>query len=155
MFQYNVSFLKNDHDILMVNRDAKPMPGLWNGIINEIEQKDHPDESVKRKIFEETNYSVEQFYSKGTFTWKNEQGETQGINVYLFTLDQTLMKNKIAKTRDGILQWKSIDWILDEENYGVHPILKQGIPKLLEKKGILTFEYTDGNVVQIPQTSHR
>lgn len=37
-------------------------------------------------------------------------------------------------TREGILEWKNIDWILDSNNRGVISNLKEYLPKVLEMK---------------------
>ena len=153
MLSYHVSFLKSEDSILMINREQPPLMGVWNGVLGDIKNGEHPDESARQQVFDATGYSVEEVHSKGTITWVNDEGEEKGIYLYLFTLENILSKNKIQKTRDGIMMWKKLDWILHEKNKGIANMVSEYLPTLIAKKGMLTFEQKDGIVKQIPQTS--
>ena len=49
----------------------------------------------------------------------------------------------MKKTREGILDWKQIDWILNPSNLGIAEMVKEYLPVLLEKAGDYSFEYKD------------
>lgn len=153
MLSYHVSFLKSEDAILMINRDTPPIMGVWNGIFGNLKNGEHPDESTRQHIYDITGYSVENFHSKGTITWINDEGEEKGIYLYLYNLEDTLLKNKIKKTREGVLEWKKLDWILDEKNKGIARMVSEYLPTMIDKQGMLTFEQQNGVVKHIPQTS--
>jgi len=50
----------------------------------------------------------------------------------------------MKKTREGILDWKQIEWILHPSNLGIAEMVQEYLPFLLEKAGDYSFEYQDG-----------
>ncbi|WP_374967404.1 NUDIX domain-containing protein [Lysinibacillus sp. RS5] len=146
MFKYNVCFLKSNDRILMLNREKPPIMGVWNGVGGKYEAGETADEGAIREVFEETGIKVTKYYSKGVITWDKSDGEKDGIYVYLFEVDATLGDESIQKTREGILDWKQIDWIMNPNNLGVAEMVCQYLPVLLEKDNNYLFEYKDGIV---------
>lgn len=53
----------------------------------------------------------------------------------------------MKKTREGILDWKHIDWIMNPNNLGIAEMVNQYLPVLLEKADDYLFEYRDGIVM--------
>ncbi|MEI2469131.1 NUDIX domain-containing protein, partial [Peribacillus frigoritolerans] len=105
-----------------------------------------PDMGAQREVFEETGIEVESFFSKGTVTWETPEGELDGIYVYLYMADKDLIYETPKKTREGILDWKSIDWILHPLNLGIAEMVSQYLPVLLKKEGNYTFTYKNGQM---------
>ncbi|WP_433596302.1 NUDIX domain-containing protein [Lysinibacillus xylanilyticus] len=66
MYKYTVCFVKNENNILMLNREKSPIMGVWNGVGGKIEKGETPDEGALREVFEETGIRVERYFSKGT-----------------------------------------------------------------------------------------
>lgn len=118
----------------MLNREKAPIMGVWNGVGGKIEKGETPDIGAQREVFEETGIEVETFFSKGTVTWVTPEGELEGIYVYLYMADEDLIYETPKKTREGILDWKSIDWILHPLNLGIAEMVAQYLPVLLKKK---------------------
>ena len=135
MFQYTVCFVKKGNTILMLNREKAPIMGVWNGVGGKIEKGESPDDGARREVFEETGIRVEDFFSKGTVTWEKSNGERDGLYVYLYEVDNDLKAEVPQKTREGILDWKFIDWILNPHNLGIADMVAEYLPVLLEKKG--------------------
>ncbi|MEH6943445.1 NUDIX domain-containing protein, partial [Bacillus sp. JJ722] len=79
MFKYTVCFVKKENEILMLNREKAPIMGVWNGVGGKIENGETSDEGAIREVFEETSIKVKRFFSKGTVTWENSNGELDGI----------------------------------------------------------------------------
>lgn len=148
MFKYNVCFLKSGDRILMLNREKPPIMGVWNGVGGKYEAGETPDEGARREVFEETGIKVNEYYSKGIITW-NQNGEKDGLYVYLFEVDSKLGNVPMKKTREGILDWKKIEWIMNPSNLGIAEMVFQYLPILLEKECNYLFEYKEGILKQI------
>ncbi|WP_076143623.1 NUDIX hydrolase [Paenibacillus odorifer] len=146
MFQYNVCFLKSDDRILMLNREKPPIMGVWNGVGGKNEVGENADDGAKREVLEETGIKVSKYYSKGIITWDKNGEEKEGLYLYLFEVDKNLGNQPIQITREGILDWKQIDWILNPSNLGIAEMVAQYLPVLLEKEGDYLFKYKDGIV---------
>ncbi|WP_144510851.1 8-oxo-dGTP diphosphatase [Bacillus sp. FJAT-22090] len=146
MFKYNVCFLKSNDRILMLNREKPPIMGVWNGVGGKYEAGETADEGAMREVLEETGIQVNEYYSKGVITWDKSNGEQDGLHVYLFEVDAPLWNETIQKTREGILDWKQIDWIMNPKNLGIAEMVSQYLPILLENENDYFFEYKDGEV---------
>ncbi|MDI2588578.1 8-oxo-dGTP diphosphatase [Psychrobacillus sp. NEAU-3TGS] len=152
MFKYNVCFLKSNERILMLNREKPPIMGVWNGVGGKYEAGECADEGAKREVFEETGIKVNEYYSKCVITWSKSDEEKEGLHVYLFEVNETLGNEPIQKTREGILDWKEIEWIMHPNNLGIAEMVTQYLPVLLAKEGDYQFEYIDG-IVKLMKTS--
>ena len=146
MYKYTVCFVKNGNNILMLNREESPIMGVWNGIGGKIEKGETPDEGALREVFEETGIKVERYFSKGTVSWETSNGELDGIYVYLYEVTNHLKLETPNKTREGILDWKSIDWILNPINLGIAEMVSQYLPILLNKADNYSLKYQDGHL---------
>ncbi|MDH5160598.1 NUDIX hydrolase [Heyndrickxia oleronia] len=146
MFKYTVCFIKNNNDILMLNREKPPIMGVWNGVGGKIEKDESPDEGGLREVFEETGIIVDNYFSKGTVSWKSSNGELDGIYVYLYEVSNNLKFETPKKTREGILDWKSIDWLLDPDNFGIADKVSQYLPVLLKEEGMYSLYYNKGKM---------
>jgi 8-oxo-dGTP diphosphatase len=146
MFKYNVCFLKSKDRILMLNREKPPIMGVWNGVGGKNKDGENADVGAKREVLEETGIKVKEYYSKGIITWAKNDEDKDGLYVYLFEVSENLGNEPIQKTREGILDWKKIDWILNPNNLGIAEMVTQYLPVLLEKEGDYLFEYKDGMV---------
>lgn len=136
----------------MLNREKPPIMGVWNGVGGKYEAGESVDEGAKREVFEETGIKVNEYYSKGVITWRNSDEEKDGLHVYLFEVNETLGNEPIQKTREGILDWKEIDWIMHPNNLGIAEMVTEYLPVLLAKEGDYLFEYIDG-IVKLMETS--
>ncbi|WP_283778966.1 NUDIX hydrolase [Peribacillus frigoritolerans] len=144
MFKYTVCFVKKNNELLMLNREKAPIMGVWNGVGGKIEKGETPDMGAHREVFEETGIEVESHFSKGTVTWETPEGELDGIYVYWYMADEDLIYETPKKTREGILDWRSIDWILHPLNLVIAEMVSQYLPVLLKKEGNYTFTYKNG-----------
>ena len=146
MYKYTVCFVKNENNILMLNREKSPIMGVWNGVGGKIEKGETPDEGALREVFEETGIKVERYFSKGTVSWETSNSELDGIYVYLYEVTNHLKLETPNKTREGILDWKSIDWILNPINLGIAEMVSQYLPVLLNKADNYSLKYQDGHL---------
>lgn len=124
---------------------------MWNGVGGKIEDNETPYEGVIRETFEETGIQLHSVTYKGNviFKDKDELEDSDGMYVFLADLPDEVHIETPLNTDEGILEWKSINWILDEDNRGVISNLKRYLPRVLqdEKKLEHTFIYDHHNII--------
>ncbi|KZB89751.1 hypothetical protein A2U94_19905 [Bacillus sp. VT 712] len=87
------------------------------------------------------------FISQGVVTWLTPEGKVDGIHVFLGELDNLFTYDTPIKTREGILDWKDIDWILNPNNLGIPEKIPHYLPALLAHKGNHLFTYRQSKMV--------
>lgn len=119
--QYTLGFIKSDDKVLLLNRQKKPHMGKWNGVGGKIENNETPLQCIIRETKEETNLDIDDYQCRGYLKWIRD-GEGLG-GVYLFTgtfcLSEAELKTYPEERDEGILSWKSWDWIVDSNNVGI------------------------------------
>ena len=117
---------------------------MWNGVGGKIESGESPMESVIRETREETGIRLTDVRFAGTILLQAD--ETVGIYLFLADMPDEQMLTTPLATREGILDWKQLDWILDPENTGVISNLKTYLPHVLKQTTpqLHTFHY-DGH----------
>lgn len=149
MFKYTVCFVVNENSILMLNREKPPIMGVWNGVGGKIENGETPDEGAIREVLEETGICVNHYFSKGTVSWDTSNGERDGRYVYLYKNANDLKFETPKKTREGILDWKTKEWVLNPLNLGIAEKVAQYLPVLLEQEGEHLFETKNGDTYML------
>lgn len=110
-------FVKKNEQILMINRHKKPFMGLWNALGGHLENNETPLECALREIYEESHIKLDSATLISISTWNYDDDE---IYVYLSELpDDFNLENYPIKISEGVIDFKDIDWIIDENNYGV------------------------------------
>lgn len=130
MLQYTICFIKKGQDMLLLNRRKAPTMGLWNGVGGKLEKNETPYECVIRETFEETGIVLDHVTYAGNALFHSEHGNS-GMYIFIveFPPDSELFTP--LDTVEGILDWKPIKWILDEDNLGVVGNLKKFLPEVL------------------------
>lgn len=148
--RYTVAFLKRGQEILLLNRMAAPLMGLWNGVGGKLEEGETASESIIREIKEETGITVTEVQDKGLVTWDVDGGIRQGgMHVFTVELPEDYYFSTPLETEEGILEWKTIDWILDSNNLGI----SQNIPYFGQTAWSVPlayhhhFDYQEGKIV--------
>jgi 8-oxo-dGTP diphosphatase len=140
LLRYTLAFLRKGDRILMINREKNPWRGAWNGIGGKIEAGETPAACVVREIREETGIRGVSPLFRGVVTWNPDGEPPQGM--YVFIADVTGSGPATPqRTREGILEWKSVDWLLDTENYGTVPTLRVFMKDALDPSGCAPAEY--------------
>ncbi|TYR81523.1 8-oxo-dGTP diphosphatase [Priestia megaterium] len=145
-FKYTVCFIKKENEILMLNREKAPIMGMWNGVGGKIEHDESPEQAALREIWEETGIHLDHFTAQGVITWETKEGEVDGLHVFLGEVEKNFTYPTPKKTREGILDWKEINWILHSENLGIPVKVPHYLPVLLNQKGKHLFTFSDGNM---------
>lgn len=151
MYKYTICFIRKGDNILLLNRNKKPTMGMWNGVGGKIEDNETPYEGIIREAFEETGIELQNVTYKGNVIFKDKddtQGN-EGMYVFLADLPDGVHMDTPISTDEGILEWKSIDWIVDCDNRGVVSNLQRYLPIVLAEENNLDhiFTYDNRNII--------
>ncbi|MFQ3543182.1 NUDIX domain-containing protein [Halobacillus rhizosphaerae] len=104
----------------MLNRESAPVKGLWNGVGGKIKMNETAKECARREVKEETALKVhlDELVYKGLITWEADGSDKGGMYVYLINLPKDFSFPTPKKVREGILDWKKISWLVDDQNLG-------------------------------------
>lgn len=141
MLPYTICFIKRKNDILLLNRNHSPNLGLWNGVGGKLENDETRDACVLREVKEETGIILSEMNYKGQITWNVDDSYIGGMYVYMATVPDTFEYDTPLATREGILEWKNIDWILSENNRGVVSNIKYFLPDMLKDNKIRNYHF--------------
>ncbi|WP_129688515.1 NUDIX hydrolase [Gottfriedia acidiceleris] len=151
--KYTLCFIKRNDELLMLNRINAPTMGIWNGVGGKIEKGETIERSVQREIAEETGIHIElkDITYKGKVTWHEEDVDFGGMYLFLAEVSNSLTYDTPLKTDEGILDWKKIDWVIDEKNQGVGECIPYFLPILLnnERNHHYSFYYKENTVVDV------
>lgn len=125
-------FVKKDDKILMINRNKAPFMGMWNALGGHKEENETPLQCAIREIYEESGIIVKDAKLFSISTWNYDDDE---IYVYVSNLPNDFNINKYPiKINEGIIDFKDIDWIIHEKNYGVIEDLRLFIKDIKDNK---------------------
>ncbi|WP_390628297.1 NUDIX hydrolase [Bacillus litorisediminis] len=88
----------------MLFRNKEPNKGRWNGVGGKIEPNETPYESCIREVYEETGLTVVNQVFRGIISFRGIE------SICLFVCDE--FTGDLIESDEGILEWKSIEWIL-------------------------------------------
>ncbi|PRX72610.1 8-oxo-dGTP diphosphatase [Cohnella sp. SGD-V74] len=130
IIKYNICFVRRGDEILLLNREFAPWMGSWNGVGGKLEKGEEPREAMIREIAEETNIECDQYrlHYKGMITWNDDDTSFGGMYLYVAEVPASFSYSTPLQTDEGILQWKTVGWIMDGNNGGV----VSNIPRFLE-----------------------
>jgi len=111
----------------MLNRNKQPWQGMWNGVGGKLKNNEDPLDSVIREIKEETGLSFlkSEIKFRGIVTWNgfndnlNNAFNQNGLYLYFVELSKNIALKTPLKTKEGILDWKKVDFLNDKDNLGV------------------------------------
>lgn len=95
--------------------------GRWNGVGGKIEAGETITESVKREIQEETAFTPADYELRfaGQMLWNDDEKALGGMYLFVAELNHAISHDSAAVTREGILAFKALDWILADSNTGI------------------------------------
>jgi 8-oxo-dGTP diphosphatase len=157
MHAYTLGFIRQNSKVLMLNRKRAPWLGSWNGLGGKREDGETPSACIKRELREETGliFSDDQIEFKGTLTWNSFDAQGRGLYLYLVTLCPTVFFETPRKTREGILDWKDIDWVIDPQNTGVAHNLPYFLQTVLEDRKPWTYHCVFRDQMLVSVTKER
>lgn len=122
-YKYTLGFIHcpETDSVLLLNRQKSPWMGRWNGVGGKLEEDESPLDCIIRETQEETNLVIDTYVARGVLKWFRDGKDLGGV--YLFTGTVSKEQFDLYKTpwknREGILDWKLMEWILHEDNVGV------------------------------------
>ncbi|MCF7932838.1 MAG: 8-oxo-dGTP diphosphatase [Acholeplasmataceae bacterium] len=157
MHTYTLGFIRQDSKILMLNRERGPWLGSWNGLGGKLKDGESPEACIRREIAEETGLklSVDLFEFKGTLTWNSFDANGHGLYLYLVSLPPDVRFKTPIKTREGILDWKTEDWLMAPENTGVAHNIPYFLPSVLDDLKPWTYHCVFRDKILVSVTKER
>ncbi len=129
MLKYNICLIKRGNEILLLNRERSSWMGRWNGIGGKLEPDEEPRSAMIRELEEETGITDYDLHFKGIVTWSSRGSQFGGMYLYLAEVADTMDYPTPIRMDEGILEWKSVEWILHKDNGGV----ASNLPQVLER----------------------
>lgn len=130
-YGFTICFIQKGDDVLLLNREKPAWMGCWNGIGGKIEPGETPHDCILREICEETGIQVDSIEFKGLVTWEDNGIECGGMYTYHAKVPEDYDYRVPLKTREGILDFKNIGWVMDTQNEGVAHNLAFFLPYVL------------------------
>jgi ADP-ribose pyrophosphatase len=148
MIAYTICFIRKGNTLLLLNREKPAWMGCWNGVGGKLEPGESPLESVKREVAEETGLANCKLSYKGLVTWTSDGARLGGMYLYLGELPENEHYPAPIKTAEGILDWKSVDWIMHPQNVGVASNIPVFLEMMLEDAGCYDYHcsYREGRL---------
>jgi 8-oxo-dGTP diphosphatase len=136
MIAYTLGFVIRGDEILMLNREKSPWKGAWNGVGGKLQPHETPLECIRRELLEETGIEANlgDFEDKGLLTWTDFEAIGNGLRIFFLRVDDRDSLVTPMKTKEGILDWKKIEWIVDLKNEGVAKNIPLFLPELLAQQ---------------------
>ncbi|KHD34976.1 DNA mismatch repair protein MutT [Clostridium acetobutylicum] len=133
--RYTICFIKREDEVLLLNREKPSWMGSWNGVGGKFQNSETPMECILREIHEETGMKFQEAKFKGIVTWDEGDKDIGGMYLFLIEVPANYNYSVPVKTREGILDWKKISWIMDPENTGIAANVPKYLPKMLKEEG--------------------
>ncbi|MBJ8032008.1 8-oxo-dGTP diphosphatase [Bacillus cereus group sp. N21] len=133
MYKQTLCFIRRKDELLMLNREYKPTQGLWNGVGGKMEADETPLKCVIREVKEETDIDISNYkiIDQGIISWEVDNSFTGGSYIYLVNIEENYEYQTPKKIDEGILDWKKISWLLEDQNYGVGEMVPHFLPNIL------------------------
>jgi 8-oxo-dGTP diphosphatase len=154
MLKYNICFVKRGDEILLLNREKASWMGCWNGIGGKLEPMESPREAMLREIEEETGIKAYELHFKGMVTWTGEDFDFGGMYAYMAEVPENYDYITPRKTDEGILDWKKIEWIMNEDNVGIVSNIPRTLPFMLNDAHCYNHHcvYENGQLLKLIQS---
>ena len=148
MKKATLCFVKKGDKILLINRNKSPFMGLWNAVGGKLKDGESVIDCAKREIFEESGIKVDNVEVISEFTWNYDDEIGYAT---LSNLDDNFdAENFINYSREGLVVFKDIDWVLDSKNYGVIEDLRVFIKDIkMGEKNNYHLVYKDNNLMEV------
>ncbi|EUJ42029.1 NUDIX hydrolase [Brochothrix campestris] len=149
MLKYTICFIKYHDSLLLLNRLKAPWMGSWNGVGGKLEPNETPQACIIREIHEETGIRLDKVTARGEMRWTNFGTANGGM--YLFTAELT--KKPFVGPQvsiEGLLDFKTIEWVLSPDNTGVVNNIKPLLATLFEAEptSIYQADYEVNNLIR-------
>ena len=107
-------FSKDTKKLLLVKRNKKPYPNLWNGIGGKIEVGETPIEAAIRECKEETGLTM--ISPKLLVTYVYPESNPVNSNTHLSVIYDFIDIEEVEDNYEGHYEWKDVEFALDFNN---------------------------------------
>ncbi|HTG68350.1 MAG TPA: NUDIX domain-containing protein [Candidatus Udaeobacter sp.] len=154
MLKFNICFIKRGDEILLLNREKASWMGCWNGIGGKLEPQEMPREAMMREMEEETGIKEYSLHFKGLVTWSGDDFDFGGMYAYVAEVPESFAYAAPIKTEEGLLDWKKIDWIMNDNNVGIVTNIPKTLPWMLYETNCFDHHcvYVKGQLLKIIHT---
>ncbi|MDO4978411.1 MAG: 8-oxo-dGTP diphosphatase [Eubacteriales bacterium] len=107
-------YIEKDGAYLMLHRNKKKNDengSKWIGVGGKFEEKESPEDCMKREVLEETNLTITQYRYRGIVTFVSDLYETEFM--HLFTASG--FEGEIKECSEG-----DLEWIAKEDVFGLN-----------------------------------
>ncbi|QIN82384.1 NUDIX domain-containing protein [Rubrobacter tropicus] len=135
---YTICFCRCGDLVLMLLRTRPPNMGLWNGLGGKISPGETPLQSIRREVFEEAGIDLretERVRFGGAVRWAagvDPTGPSTGMHAFVADLRPGSAREGARETPEGLLSWKTLDWVCDPENGAVVSNIPRFLPDLIQ-----------------------
>lgn len=130
MKNVTLCYIEKENKYLMLHRTKKKNDineGKWIGVGGKFEDKESPEECVKREVKEETGLTLKSCKLRCIVTYVSTEWETEYM--YVFTSDEA--EGEIIECNEGELKWIEKEKVLDLKTWEGDRIF---LEKILDKK---------------------
>ncbi len=155
---YTICFCYRGNLVLMLHRDRPPNQGLWNGLGGKIQPGETPFACVQREMMEEAGIDLTQSpfcRFAGVVTWDSGVDPTspsQGMYAFLAeSPPQIAVWEGERSIREGVLSWKSFEWVCNLHNRAVVDNIPHFLPAMVAQKSAQEYycDYRSGMLSQV------
>ena len=104
-------FSKDTEKLLLVKRNKKPYPNMWNGIGGKIEVGETPIEAAIRECKEETGLTM--INPKLLVTYVYPKSNPMNSNTHLSVIYDFIDIEEVEDNYEGHYEWKDVEFALD------------------------------------------
>ncbi len=142
-YKYVVVFIKYRNQILMLNRNKPYWQGMWNAVGGKIEENENPLSAALREVMEETGIKLnnDNLEYLTDLSWYQDEEYCGGTYCFLAEVDEKITTP--LATREGILEWKDIAWIMSDKNRGIVPDVSYVLEEMFKKEFCEIIAYYD------------
>jgi 8-oxo-dGTP diphosphatase len=153
---YTICFVRCEDSVLMLLRSRPPNAGLWNGLGGKISPGEAPLDCVRREVLEEAGIDLQTdgLRFEGVVRWASgvdPTGPSTGMYAFVAEMPDGSVRREPRETPEGLLSWKSLDWICDPANKAVVSNIPRFLPGLFDGDGPKEYvcEYAGGELMGI------
>jgi 8-oxo-dGTP diphosphatase len=135
---YTICFCRCKNLVLMLLRSRPPNAGLWNGLGGKILPGETPLRSTRREVLEEAGIDLRgsaRVRFGGAVRWLSgvdPTGPSTGMHAFVADLRPGSAWEGTRETPEGLLSWKTLDWVCDPENGAVVSNIPRFLPDILQ-----------------------
>lgn len=137
LLQYTICFCRYSELVLMLYRYRPPNQFHWNGLGGKLQENETPQTCVQREVLEEANVDLHMAHSfrfAGIVTWDFGAGPGGGMYAFIADFQQaTVTWEGEREVPEGLLCWKSLQWVCDLNNTAVVSNIPGFLPYMLSQ----------------------